>query len=511
MTARFRQSADFALCRETKGHFLGINLMTLYKHQINAIGRARQGNLGIFHEPGCGKTCTALHIIRHWIAKGCTKILVVCPVSIIESAWLADCATFTPERDIISVWDTKPAERIRKLQEEHEIYVINFDQLKILFNEIVKKEFDVLIIDESSKIKSQNSEISKAVLALSGIRCRGSRFVCNRPIPRRYLMTGTPAPNSYQEYWAQAKVITGPGNAVFSDNFYSFRGQYFYSIPLGRVCKKWEFRKDMQQEFMDKLATIADVVRKQDAVDLPPQTNIIRKVYLSPAEQKAYDTLKNDLVLRFGNQQILATSAVVEIMKLRQLTSGFAYTDTSFIQTGTSKLNELKELLEEIGNQQVIIWANFRYEISLLLKELSSSAALWSGTPDREKTINDFKSGKCQYLIAHPASGAHGLTFTNCSYNVYFSMNYSYELMEQSINRTHRIGQIKPVTYYYFLADKTIDEAIYIAIGRKQKLSNSILNYLKSSKEENTNVKNRIIHSKTDSPVLAKPAVVPAI
>jgi len=485
--------------------------MKLYQHQINAIGRARKGNLGIFHEPGCGKTCTALHIIRHWVAKGCTKILVVCPISIIESAWLEDCATFTPERDIISVWDTKPAERKRKLAEDHEIYVINFDQLKILFNEIVKKEFDVLIIDESSKLKNPNSEISKAVLALSGIHCRGSRYICGKPIPHRYLMSGTPAPNSYQEYWAQAKVITGPGNAVFSDNFYSFRGQYFYSIPLGPVCKKWEFRKEMQQEFMDKLSTIADVVRKQDAVDLPPQTHLIRKVYLSDAEQKAYDTLKKELVLRFGDQQILASNALTEIAKLRQLTSGFAYTDNGFIQTGTSKLNELKELLEEIGDNQVIIWANFQYEISLLLKELPGSAALWSQTPDCPQVINDFKSDKFKYLIAHPASSAHGLTFTNCCYSVYFSMNYSYELMEQSINRTHRIGQTKPVTYYYLLVPESIDEAIYRAVHKKQKLSNSILNYLKSSKEENTNVKIGKQYSKTDSPVLAKPAVVSAV
>jgi len=485
--------------------------MKLYQHQIDAIGKARLGNLAIYHEPGCGKTCTAIHIIRHWIAKGCNRALVLAPLSILESAWVEDCNKFVPELDIINLWSRNPSQRKERLAEDHQIYVTNYDQFKILFPEIVKKEFDILVVDESAKLKNPNSEISKAILALSGIRCRGSRFVCNRPIPHRYTMSGTPAPNSYEEHWAQAKVITGPGNAVFSDNFYSFRGQYFYSIPLGPVCKKWQFKTEMQKEFMDKLSTIADVVRKEDAVDLPPQTHIVRKVYLSPGEQKAYDTLKKELVLRFGDQQILASNALTEIAKLRQLTSGFAYTDDSFIQTGQSKLDELKELLEEIGNQQVIIWANFRYEINLLLKELPSSAALWSQTDDRELVINDFKAGKFQYLIANPQSAAHGLTFTNCSYNVYLSMNYSYELMEQSINRTHRIGQTKAVTYYFILAAQTIDEVIYRAVQRKQVISNSVLNYLKSSKEQINNVKSRNIHSKRDFTISPQPVTVCAI
>jgi SNF2 family DNA or RNA helicase len=456
-----------------------------------------------------------IHIICYWKAKGVGPCLVVAPLSIIESAWLEDIEKFMPEQlSAVSLWSKKPAERKERLKQNYDVYIANFETFKSLYPEIVKKRFGVLIVDESSRMKQHNSQITRALLSLAGLSCRakdGKRYQSDWTIPVRYTLSGTPAPNCPTEYWPQIKLITGPGNKVFPDNYYAFRGYYCYPIHISPVCKKWQFKTSMQKEFMDKMADIAHIVKKEDAVDLPPQTHLIRKVYLSEVEQKAYDTLKKELVLRFGNQQILASNALTEIAKLRQLTSGFAYTDNSFIQTGTSKLNELKELLEEIGNQQVIIWANFRYEISLLLKELPSSAALWSGTPDREKTINDFKSGKYQYLIAHPASGAHGLTFTNCCYSVYFSVNYSYELTEQSINRTHRIGQTRPVTYYYILADKTIDEIIYRAVGRKQKLSNSILNYLKSSKEENTNVKIGIIHSKTDSPVLAKPAVVPAI
>ena len=71
-------------------------------------------------------------------------------------------------------------------------------------------------------------------------------------------------------------------------------------------------------------------------------------------------------------------------------------------QVGKSKLNDLLSLLDEIGNKPVIIWCNFKQEIETLLEVLPDSAALWSGTADRQEVISGFKSGRYQYLIANP-------------------------------------------------------------------------------------------------------------
>jgi SNF2 family DNA or RNA helicase len=141
-------------------------------------------------------------------------------------------------------------------------------------------------------------------------------------------------------------------------------------------------------------------------------------------------------------------------------------------------------LLEEIGDEQVIIWANFKQEISTLLTTLPGSQAIWSQTRDRDKVVKDFQQGRTQYLIANPASAAHGLTFTNCSYAIYFSLNYSYEYQKQSEDRIHRIGQTKPVTYYYLLAQNTIDTVIYKTLRRKGDLSRQVLDYLHDSNQK---------------------------
>lgn len=469
--------------------------MNLYAHQKQAIDLAKQnGSYAFFHACGTGKTCTAINVIKHWKSTGVGPALVVCPLSIIDAAWLEDCQKFAPELSAVSLWSKKPADRKKRLAEKHDIYIANFETFKLLYSEIVKKRFGVLVVDESSKMKQHDSQTTRALLSLAGLATRGKggqKYVSDWIVPYRYVLSGTPAPNEPTEYWPQIKFITGPGHSVFSDNFYSFRGQYCYSIPISPVCKKWKFRRNMTTELMDRIKPVAHIVRKEDAVDLPEQTHVIRKVFLSDKEQGAYDVFQRDLVLRYADQEILATSAIVEIMKLRQLTSGFAYTDTGTMQTGTSKLDELLGeksgkgrsggLLEEIGSEQVIIWANFKHEIGMLLKELPGSDAIWSGTPSRDEAISKFKAGAYQYLIANPQSAAHGLTFTNCKYAVYFSLNYSYELHEQSINRIHRIGQKWPCTYYYLVADKTIDELICKVLQGKKTVSDEVLMYLRAS------------------------------
>ncbi|MBC8377674.1 MAG: DEAD/DEAH box helicase [Planctomycetes bacterium] len=293
------------------------------------------------------------------------------------------------------------------------------------------------------------------------------------------MLSGTPAPNDRSEYWAQMNFIAP--NTVFSDNFFAFRSRYFTAVPLGRTgINLWKFTKNpsLTAEFNDRMLPVCDVVRKQDAVDLPPQTHEIRKVELSKDERAAYQTFRDELVLRFASEEVLASSALVEIMKARQLTSGFCYGQNSAHQTGKSKLNELLSLLDEIGNKPVIVWCNFRQEIETLLDILPDSAALWSGTADRQEVINGFKDGTYRYLVANPQSAGHGLTFTHCSDAVYFSLAYSYELLKQSQDRIHRIGQDSKCTYYYLIAKDSIDEVVCKAVREKKKLSESVLQYL---------------------------------
>jgi len=461
--------------------------MKLFNHQQLALNRAREQSLALFHDCGTGKTLTALNIIKHHKARGRGPALVVCPLSIIETAWIEDCEKFTPDLDIVSLRTKKPEDRKKVLAEDHDIYVANYAVFKMLWSQIVLKQFQVIVVDESSKMKDPTSQIARSLLALAGISSRGrsgKKYLASLPVPYRYVLSGTPAPNDYGEYWSQIKFITGAGGDVFNDNFYAFRNEYFHSIPLGLTGQKmWKFRSNKQQDLIDKMAPVTDVVLKEDALDLPPQTYQTRIVELSPPERKAYDIMENDYVLQFANESVLGVNQLVVIMKLRQLTSGFCYGYLGEHRTGTSKLKELKKVLAELGDHQVIIWGNFRPEIQALKDEFPGSSVLWGGISDKDRTeaINNFKDGKSRLLIANPQSAMHGLTFVNCHYQIYFSLNYSYESHKQTADRIHRIGQEYECTYISLVARDTIDGIIEGRVKNKGKSSNEVLNYLRKS------------------------------
>jgi SNF2 family DNA or RNA helicase len=94
-----------------------------------------------------------------------------------------------------------------------------------------------------------------------------------------------------------------------------------------------------------------------------------------------------------------------------------------------------------------------------------------------------FKSGEIQYLVANPASADKGLTLTNAHISIYFSLNWSYELFKQSMERIYGdvSKQPKHCMYYVFIADNSIDGVIYHDVLQgKGNASTAILNHLKS-------------------------------
>lgn len=471
----------------------------LFQHQSDALSIARNQNLCIFHDCGTGKCRTSLEIIKHWKLKSVGPALVVCPKSIIKSGWIEDCEKFTPDLSIISLRDKKPARRYEKLEEKHDIYVVNFEQFKAMYREIIKKRFEILIIDESSKLKSAKNQITQALLSLAGINYdKKSKFKSHYIVPHRYTMSGTPAPNQEGEYWGQVKFITGPVRAGLNPNYYAFRSKYFSKLRGVGGNDYWKFEDEWKDHLLAEIAPYCDVVRKKDVLDLPEQTFIRRPVELGPKEMAAYLEMKRSLVVDLAaylpenngddvDQFAVGANILSKIMKLREITSGFVYynledgviRDRPIIKTavlGDSKLIALMDLFDEIKDEQVITWCNYTYEINVIKAKLESGTyGIISGQGDtsdeaREVVIKGFQDSKFQYLLANSAAAAHGLTFVNCCYAIDFSTNYSFELHKQKADRIHRIGQTRPCTYYHLLANGTIDSDIYdIVRGKKTK------------------------------------------
>ncbi|HML73361.1 MAG TPA: DEAD/DEAH box helicase [Anaerohalosphaeraceae bacterium] len=460
-------------------------MFELMAHQKKAAEIAATQNLALFHDCGTGKSLSALSIIDYYKQQGKGPALVVCPISIIGPAWMADCKKFTPHLSIVSLWGLTGQKRRDLLAKRYDIYIINFDAFKLSYDVLSNAGFQVIVVDESSKMKNHKSQITDALLSLAGIKRRSSKFKTRNIIPHRYILTGTPAPNDESEYWAQIKFIAGPGDYDhgFYDNFYAFRNRYFSTYNITPTVKGYRFKREQATHFKESMRPWIHVVRKKDVLDLPEQTHNIRAVLLSVAESVAYDQMENDMVAQLENDTIAAKNALTKALSLRELTSGFLYNPDNkdeIFRTGASKLNELKDLLDEIGHEQCIIWYNFEAEKNQILGAVDNILWVDEPGPRRDEVLDAFMQGKLQRLLANPASLGHGVTLTNCMYAVYFSLTASYENMEQSVNRIHRKGQTRPATYYYLIAAGTYDEVIYKTIQSKGNLVNSTLDYFRS-------------------------------
>lgn len=459
----------------------------LFKHQQDATDfiMQRGGTGALFCDMGTGKTRMALEIFaRLRNREPGLKMIVACPLSLIESAWGDDIRCFS-EFSYFNMHDENlPATLTR------DILLINFESLILKRNIEIYRLIrnNLFVIDESSKLKNHKSKITKAVLFLR----KFARY--------KIIMSGTPAPNSPLEYWAQMVFLD---DGIFNKSFFAFRNYYFHLARGSQVMNlhgqmitrdlmrdimrkgwKYEITKENLKKLTQRIDPFIFRAKKEDCLDLPEQLDEVRKVELSGEQKRIYKEMKRDLIAEIKGSFITAPVALTKLMKLREIASGFAInSEGKEIEISVSaKLNELEEVLDELGPQQVIVWTNFKWEnekIQGLLKYKNKTySTLYSETKNKDESIQFFRAGVSQYLIANTHSAAHGLTFVNCSTQVFFSLDYSWEYYEQAKARIHRAGQTKKCTYIHIIAKDTIDEQILRTLKTKGDINKIVEEYL---------------------------------
>lgn len=413
------------------------------------------GCYGIFADTGTGKTVIGLEIARHF-----KKTLILCPLSVIETAWIDDCKKFYPQMKIINCWSNTSDGRFDLLDEEADVYVMNYESYKIVRNKIMKSNFDCMIVDESSCMKNMKSQITSMILGMVNV------------IPHRFVLSGCPCPNHNSEIFPQMKFVN---NEIFGNNYYGFLARYFHQ-DLSNPHVWFQTAED-KERYNLRLTEQSVFLKKEDCVDLPEKVFQVRRFEMASEQRQHYNELLNDIKSHINEWSKFEFTA--KLMKLREITSGFVYTkDSNVITMDSNKPKALAEILEEIGNKQVIIWCQFQHEIKSLAEQFGGVALTSSSskTKERYEIIRDFRDGKIQYLFTHPSLMGKGLTFVNCTYNVYYSLSFSYEEFKQSQDRIHRIGQTNKCTYIIMQAKDTIDEKIYSCLQRKESAVDELYN-----------------------------------
>jgi len=468
----------------------------LMRHQRVCLALSRLfRRYAFFLDTGTGKTLTSLAIIDDVLNRERDfKWVVVCPKAIIKTAWLEDAKQFFPHLKILPLsknmtrddyvqimarWDMPKiglyekgpvAEIVRRLVTQADVFLVNPENLSAALPYIDNPSCWGLIFDESVKLKNPTAQITKQITELA------------QSMKRVYLLSGKPAPNNNLEYFSQMRIIDP---AIFGNNFYRFREKYFNPDYMGY---NWTPKPEKAAEFMQRLSRKCVFIAKEDCLDLPDKTYITKEVELPPTAMKYYKSMERQRVLELSeNKTIAANQKVVQLMKLRQITSGFVLDDDRPHLLHKHKLNALLETLEEIGDKQVIIWCDFHHEIELIAEALGDRAVTAYGkTKNVDASIEAFKQGRAQYMIAHPRTLKYGVTFVgpsmakgDCSYAIYYTLSYSYDDYYQSHDRIYRKGVSKPATFIYLVVPGTIDQLVLSVLQRKGELAAEVETYIK--------------------------------
>lgn len=460
--------------------------LTLMRHQQLGREIARyQDRYAFFYDTRTGKTPLSLSIMYDDIVANPThKWLVVCPLILIENAWIPDAAEFIPEIKVVSCHAATPAKRLERINSEASIYVTNTESFVKYREHFDKLHLTGCIIDESSDMKSPKSKVSKELVDFA------------QTLKRFYLLSGTPAPNGEQEYYMQLRAVDYYG---VQQSYSQFKEHYFVNMSYNPQYEKLALRPDKKDELFSLIRKYALYVDKEDVLTTPGRT-FHEVEFEMPAElKKHYNKLKNELYMEIGDGlRITAPSAAAKLNKLNQVTSGFiidtqAVKENKFYNEDKTELYQLSgyrfakltDLLGQIGDEQVLIWANYKAEFRIIQRALGDSCRCVYGETslaEKNEAIRLFKEGKVQYLIANPASADKGLTLTNAHISIYFSLNWSYELFKQSMERIYGdvTKQPKHCDYYVMIAKGTIDRVLYSDVLQgKGEASYAVLNHLK--------------------------------
>jgi superfamily II DNA or RNA helicase len=438
---------------------------------------------GFFYSTRTGKTIMSLKIIEEDLKKHPGhQWLILCPLILIDNAWVSDATQFFPNLKLVVLHDKTKRKRQEKFGLNADVYIGNIESFVDYKEFYDRLKIEGCFLDESSKMKSPKAAFSKAAVEYA------------HTLNRWYLLSGTPAPNCEVEYYTQLQSIDFYG---VHQSRSQFKDHFFDNTSYNPQFEKLKMKPERKDEFMQLLRKYSLYVDREDVMETPGR-DFIDYTFDMPEElAKTYKEMKSELAIEISETDVTAMSAAAAANKLNQITSGFimdteAYNSNKNLKTDLQEVYylsdyrfvELERLLHSLGDKQAIIWAYYKFEFRTIKERIGSLCdCIYGDTTieEKNKTLKAFKEGRIRYLVANPASASMGLTLTNAHIAIYFSMGYSMELFAQSADRIYGSTRSQPnrCTYYIMMAKGTIDELIYKAVQGKCKLSSEILDFLK--------------------------------
>jgi len=407
-----------------------------------------------FNEQGTGKTASAIWAADFLMTQKLVKrVLIICPLSIMDSAWRADLFNFAMHRTVDIAHGSKNKRR-EIINGDAEFVIINYDGVEIVRDEVAEGGFDLIIVDEATHYKNAQSKRWKVLASVL------------KPETWLWLMTGTPAAQSPVDAYGLAKLVNPKGVPRF---FGAFREMVMHKVTQF----KWAPKPTATDTVYNALQPAIRFTKEQ-CLDLPDMTYVKREVALTAQQKKYYDLLRKQMMAIADGEQITAANAAVNMNKLLQISCGAVYTDTGeTIEFDVkNRYKVLREVIDE-SSQKVLIFVPFKHVIGILKEKLAKdgiTTAVVSGEVSANKRTAIFKefqeTNDPRVLIIQPQAAAHGVTLTAANTIVWWGPTSSLETYAQANARVHRSGQKHPCTVVQLEGSK-VERHIYKMLDQR--------------------------------------------
>ena len=458
-----------------------------WAHQLSALEfvRHKPGAM-LALEMGCGKTKVAIDHMEELEAR---RTLVLAPLSVVDHVWPGEIRKHCRRlATIIPLGDRHPNVRAKLKQAAEDlalatarqgpaVIVVNYESAyrEPLGSWLKNQRWDLLIIDESHRLKSPSGAIS-----------RWASQVADRST-RRLALTGTPMPHSPLDIYAQYRAVD---KRVFGISYQQFKNRYAEFEIVGKKVTKNE--EDGSQtghlvqavsgyknldELNQKFYGLAFRVTAAETLDLPKAIETYTHVNLGSQARKLYDQMSLKFRAELDSGEIItATNALTRVMRFQQLTSGFAVTpEGKTVEVDNAKARALQDILEDLPRTEpVVVFARFQNDLDAIARTAERLKRPHYGISGRAKSLEQWNA-QGGVLAVQIQAGGLGLDLTAARYCVYYSLGFSLGDYLQSIARLHRPGQTSLVDYIHLTAARSIDEIIVNALADKEDVINRIL------------------------------------
>ena len=463
-----------------------------FVHQLQALGCSwDKTNFAYFMEMGTGKSKVLIdNIAMLYDAGKINAAVVIAPKGVYRNWERLEIPAHLPDhiKTRITTWvapssrtkqDKKDIDKLSETFDGLDIFLMNVEALSSkpaaqFLERYLLSTNSLVAVDESTTIKTQSAGRTKNIVKVGKL----AKY--------RRILTGSPVTKNPMDLYSQCAFLDE--DLLGFSSYWAYKSRY--AIEVKRHSSTHSFPHIVGFRNLDelsrKLAFFSFRVLKEDCLDLPSKVYSPRHVELTKEQEKAYNDLETFAITQLNNNTLSVTNTMTMLLRLHQITCGYLPTDNGQppVTLKNNRMDELLNVLEETEGK-VIIWANYRYSIFDIEKNLKKkfgedSVVTYFGDTkdqDRQEIVKSFQDPKSpvRFFVANQQTGGYGLTLTAAHTVVYYSNNYDLEKRIQSEDRAHRIGQKNNVTYIDIICENTVDDNIVGSLRNKIDLASQSL------------------------------------